>query len=311
MKNKSVLRFFIFAFSLVLFFGCKDDDADTDPRVNDPVVVDPIEDPDPNEEPDPDENPGEQSLIIDEKGGQLQSSDQNLLITIPEGIIDESVEISVSENEINDFTGGIGTMYSLESDIDQFPKPVTLSFNYEEDILPEGISPELLTVAFRRDGGDWMKKPNAVLDKAAMTITVETDHFSDWTLAADSAGFLDILIPIDTFQVNLPADESVIADRNAGDYSDTLIFYFEDKAASMTSMLYKVGSFDFTPGAEVEMFLSVKANNETLYGGEVTVIFSEFGTIPGELIVAALTGDIKDPGQTEFPVTGKFVVKRK
>ncbi len=311
MKNKFVLRFFTLAFLFIACFACKDDEPDTDPKVKDPVVVDPIKDPDPNEEPDPEENPDEQSIIVDQEGGQLQSSDQNLLIIIPEGVFEGSVEISVSKNEVNGLSNGIGTMYSLDTEVDQFDAPVTLSFNYSEELLPEGISPELLTVAFRRDGGDWTKKPNAILDKAAMTVTVETDHFSEWTLAADSLGYIDVLIPYDTFQVHMPFDKMVLADINAGDYSDTLIFDFEDKIAGMTASLYEVGSLDISPGAEVEMFLSVKANKETLYGGHVTVVFSEFGTIPGELIIAALTGDIKDPDKTEFPVTGKFVVKRK
>ena len=311
MKNKFVLRFLTFAFLFTACFACKDDEPDTDPKINDPVVVDPIKDPDPNEEPDPDENPDEKPVVIDQEGGQIQSSDQDLLITIPEGTFEGAVEISVLENEVNEFANGIGTMYSLSSEVDQFDEPVTLTFNYNEGLLPDGVSPDLITVAFRRDGGEWQRKPNAVLDKSAMAIKVETDHFSDWTLAADSMGFIDVLIPFDTFQVNMPFDKMVLSDLNAGDYSDTLIFDFEDKATGLATSLYEVGSLDFTPGTEITMSLGVTSDNQLRYGGSVLVIFSEFATNSGGLVVASFSGEVSDPEKRKFPVKGKFVVKRK
>jgi hypothetical protein len=78
------------------------------------------------------------------------------------------------------FKDEIRTAYRLMPEGKTFTKPVQLQFTYQPtDTLH--TTEDLLTVAYQRNDGAWMVMP-AALDKSAKKLTVETTHFSDWTI---------------------------------------------------------------------------------------------------------------------------------
>lgn len=304
MNRKIISALFLVAFSFLFLVSCNDDDSKIDPDVNTPDPENPIKDTDPTD-PDPDD-PDENAAVIDHEGGELASSDEKLLITVPEGVFTEPVAISIEAAETNEHPTGVGTMYELNTEVDRFDEPLTLRFDYDESLLPEGVHPELLTVVFRRDGESWMTKPNAVLDKTTKTIAVQTDHFSDWSLAVQGDGYIDIAIPQDTFQLNLPLDEVIDGVGGEDDYSDTLTFNFKDVETGYSTYMHKIGDFEVGAGEELTMFLSIRSAEASAYSGTVTVNFAEYGTASGNLVTCTITGEVTNPEEHVFPITGKI-----
>jgi hypothetical protein len=284
MKRSSALMFFATAATCMLLSACGSDD-------------------------DPKTKPNDVTEIIGTAGGTLTSSDDNLEIDIPAGVMDDGTSVTVTVNESNAHPDGVGTMFTLESEVDEFDEPVTLTFAYTDDMLPPGALPEFLTVAFREDGGAWTKKANGVLNKTSKTITVQTYHFSQWSLAFTGEGYMDFVVPIDTFEVNIPADRLTNA-NGSGDYGDSLLFYFEDEQTLYKSVLHKIGSFELTVNTEVEMALSIRLDGVNVYSGTVDVVFTSLGKDPGDIMGGTFSGDIQrisDKGMV--PVNGKIYVQ--
>lgn len=281
MKRNFALMFFAVAITCMLLYACGSDD-------------------------DPKTSSKDNTKIIGAAGGTLTSTDDNLVIDVPAGVMSDETSVTVTVDESNAHPNGVGTMFTLESAVDQFDEPVTLTFSYTDDMLPTGARPEFLTVAFRKDDGQWTTKPNAILNKTSKTITVQTDHFSQWSLAFTDKGYMDISIPIDTFDVNIPADRF----RNAngiGDYSDSLLFYFEDEHTLYKSVLSKIGSFELELDSALQMHLSTTLDGVNLYSGTVGVIFTSLGNAPGEMMSATFSGEIQRiSNKGMVPVNGKF-----
>lgn len=62
----------------------------------------------------------------------------------------------------------------------QFSKPVQITFPYTDAML-KGTHPELMGIAYQNSEGIWMAMP-VTLNATAKTLTVNTTHFSDWSL---------------------------------------------------------------------------------------------------------------------------------
>jgi hypothetical protein len=284
MKRNVVLSLFTAAITCMLLYACGSDD---DPKTPSKEVTE----------------------VIGTAGGTLTSADDNLVIDIPAGVMNDETSVTVTVNEANSHPNGIGTMFSLESAVDHFEEPVTLTFSYTDDALPAGGLPEFLTVAFREDGGEWITKPNAVLNKASKTITVQTNHFSQWSLAFTGEGYMDVAVPIDTFEANILADRLTNA-NGPGDYGDSLFFYFEDEQTLYKSLLYKIGDFELTLNTEVDMWLNVSSNGVNLYSGTVGVIFTSLGKDPGDVMGGTFAGTIQRiSNKVMVPVEGKIYVQ--
>lgn len=283
MKGKLTRMLLAAAVVCMLFTACGSDDDD-DTKTNDKDVTE----------------------IIGDEGGAITSADNNLVINIPAGVMTDETSVTVTVNESNEHPDGVGTMFTLESAVDQFEEPVTLTFSYTDESLPAGMQPEFLTVVFREEGGEWITKPNATLDKITKTITVQTDHFSQWSLASRGEGYIDVSIPIDTFAINIPADRFVNA-NGISEYSDTLIFYFQDNETLYKSRLTKIGNFEIELDTELAMQLYISHEDIGIYSGPVDVVFSSLGENSGDVIGATFSGDAKRlSNEQTFPVNGKF-----
>ncbi len=115
-------------------------------------------------------------------GGTLTLLDGRLELTVPPGAL--SSEIILSAQPItNTAFGGLGTAYRLEPDGATFAKPVTLIFKAGAEDLGK-VSIEGMGMAFQDAEGYWKRLPGATFDAAAKTLTVATDHFTDYAPVA-------------------------------------------------------------------------------------------------------------------------------
>ncbi len=108
--------------------------------------------------------------------------DGRLELTVPPGAL--SSEITLSAQPItNTAFGGLGTAYRLGPDGTTFAKPITLMFKAGAEDLGK-VSIEGMGMAFQDAEGYWNRLPGATFDAAAKTLTVTTDHFTDYAPVA-------------------------------------------------------------------------------------------------------------------------------
>lgn len=120
------------------------------------------------------------SKVIGASGGTLSSADGRLTVEVPAGAFakDEAVGIQEIENHAH---GRVGKAYRLTPEGVKFAKPVTLTFPYTNADIA-GTALELLGVAYQDEKGFWRAYKKVELNRENKTVSVETDHFSDWSL---------------------------------------------------------------------------------------------------------------------------------
>lgn len=116
--------------------------------------------------------------MIGKNGGVIETTDKAVRITIPEGSIEVPTEISILPIT-NTLEEGIDRpAFRILPEGIRFSKPVTISFRYAEMKVTEGAEKGLL-IAYQREDGVWCALPT-MLDQQAGTLSVTSDHFSDW-----------------------------------------------------------------------------------------------------------------------------------
>ncbi len=156
----------------------------------------------PEPEPEPEE-PGvtDVSDVVDEEGVFTEeviaeSEDGNINVTINEGITglteegEPISEISIVEMEEEDIppppTEGhvIGITYNIGPNGATFSSPITLTFSYDPDNLPDGVNEEDLVIAiWDEDAGEWVELPS-VVDTVNNIITAIVSHFTPFAIVA-------------------------------------------------------------------------------------------------------------------------------
>jgi len=122
------------------------------------------------------------------------SEDGNVSLTIGEGTAGLTAEgepiseISILEMEEADIPPPpeeghvIGLAYDFGPDDATFDEPITISFTYDPDDLPEGVSEEDLVIAvWDEDAGEWIELPS-VVDTVNHTVTATVDHFTAFAI---------------------------------------------------------------------------------------------------------------------------------
>lgn len=119
---------------------------------------------------------------IGPEGGTIISEDNRVKISIPAGALSEETEIGIQAIK-NTAVSGIGHAYRFTPHGRVFHKKVTITFSYKNEarILSND---EALEIAFQDEKGKWLCKGNTINNKIEKTISVETDHFSDWSFIA-------------------------------------------------------------------------------------------------------------------------------
>lgn len=141
----------------------------------------PQPDPDPNPQPTPVGTPvgSPVSKVIGMAGGSLASVDGKITLEIPAGALTKDETVSIQEIT-NNAPGKFGKAFRLSPEGVRFAKPVRLSFRFTGEEL-RGTALELIRVAYQTKEGYWTPIKDWVPNLATGTVTVETDHFSDWS----------------------------------------------------------------------------------------------------------------------------------
>ena len=113
-------------------------------------------------------------------GGELASSDGQLVLRIPEGALAGETELEITPIA-NDNPHGLGLAYRLSPEGHTFEVPVTLSFRLEPAVTGDA-SPAGLGVAYRTGTEGWTAPTERTVDEAGGQLTVGTTHFSVWSL---------------------------------------------------------------------------------------------------------------------------------
>jgi hypothetical protein len=129
---------------------------------------------------------------IGPEGGELRSSDGRLSLTVPPGALAEPTLIGVLEVTAT-APQHTGRSFRLSPAGVHFAQPATLRFHYEESDI-RGSTAELLRVAYQDEAGVWHLYRQVELDQDAHTVSVHSDHFSDWSLVEGS-----VLLPVDPY----------------------------------------------------------------------------------------------------------------
>ncbi|HEV7331532.1 MAG TPA: hypothetical protein VGN63_10880 [Flavisolibacter sp.] len=164
-----------FLLCLLFIFSCRKGDTGTDPghkpdvgnHVEQPVGQ-PIDD--------------AYTEFIGVEGGTVKSPDGQVAITIPEGALSEETEIGI-QTLTNTTPGGIGFGYRLTPHGTAFKKKVSVTFSYK-NVAGRISSSKALEIAYQNEKGVWTSVGKAQKDPVKKTITIQTDHFSDWALVA-------------------------------------------------------------------------------------------------------------------------------
>ncbi|WP_341836055.1 hypothetical protein WJU16_24865 [Chitinophaga pollutisoli] len=171
-------------------------------------------DPPPQEEPDgsgevteagkPDGTPGTEKAI-GAAGGEITSADGKIKITVPPGVLANTVTIGIQRIS-NTNPLGNQHAYRLTPHGQRFNKPVQITFPYDDTNL-KGTHEEVIGIAYQNEKGVWIALP-VERNTTARTITVNTTHFSDWALF----NALDMVITRDTLPLFTSTNVSAFCD---------------------------------------------------------------------------------------------------
>jgi len=123
---------------------------------------------------------------------EITSTDGLLTVTIPKGTVARQENgnrlttfgVSVKENPPPppENSNIIGLTYDFEPDGATFDPPITLTFTYDPETLPEGVEEEDLVLAFYdEDTGSWIEL-ECVVDTDNHTITALVSHFTNFAI---------------------------------------------------------------------------------------------------------------------------------
>ncbi|MBX3637337.1 MAG: hypothetical protein KF683_18370 [Rubrivivax sp.] len=115
-------------------------------------------------------------------GGELTSSDGRVTVTVPPGALGSTQELGIVEITSH-APGAVGRSYRITPHGLATPVPMTLRLRYDDSVVRAAV-PGSLGLAFQAANGSWRAFEDAVHDAAARTLTVQTQHFSDWSLVA-------------------------------------------------------------------------------------------------------------------------------
>ena len=169
MKPLFPYKYLILILIITLSISCKKNETPASSENNTPIKTDvgtPIGNP--------------SAAVIGKSGGTLNSTDGNISVVIPTDALSESKTISI-QPITNTAPLGMGLTYELLPEGTTFSKPVTLTFHYTQELLGDSID-DFLWIVTQANDGSWNAMLKSVVDKVNKTVTIQTTHFSRWTL---------------------------------------------------------------------------------------------------------------------------------
>lgn len=128
------------------------------------------------------------TVTIGPAGGTIESADKGIRVDILAEALPTSQTITVQALDKSYCPAGLGTAFRLLPHGLTFAKPAAITFRYTRQDV-NASAPELLRVAYQTAANSWQSPAVKSLDTTARTVTVQTTHFSDWSLFA--AVFID------------------------------------------------------------------------------------------------------------------------
>ncbi len=122
------------------------------------------------------------TAVIGAAGGQLQLPGGSVTIDIPAGALSADQLVGLQEMT-NTAPGQVGKAYRLTPEGVNFARPVRLTFRYTDEEAV-GSAPEGLSLGYQDHAGVWQMYRQPTRNPAARTVSVETSHFSTWSLLA-------------------------------------------------------------------------------------------------------------------------------
>lgn len=118
--------------------------------------------------------------VIGTAGGTLSTPDGAVRLDIPAGALADNQTVSL-QPITRTAPSGTGQAYRLSPEGLTFAVPVRLTFTYTDNDV-QGSAPQALSAGFQDARGVWQFYRKPTRDLRQQTITVETRHFSDWSL---------------------------------------------------------------------------------------------------------------------------------
>jgi len=120
------------------------------------------------------------SSVIGTAGGTLRSADGSVEVEVPPGAFgrDETLTLQEISNEAH---GAPGRAWRITPEGLKSAVPMTLRFRYTDADL-QGSEAGQLRIAYQDARRRWIIPAAPVLDTTARTVSVQTTHFSDWSL---------------------------------------------------------------------------------------------------------------------------------
>lgn len=117
------------------------------------------------------------SEVIGSEGGTLETDGGDVTLDVPEGALEEDVELSIASVEASELPEGAveGTAFDFGPDGQEFAEPVTLTVHYDQDSVDDDDEANL-AIHLLRDGV-WENVPSTV-NTVDDVITAEITHFS-------------------------------------------------------------------------------------------------------------------------------------
>ena len=162
------------------------------------------------------------------------SGDANVEITINEGttgltkegepITEITMPIMTDPPAQPAASNVVGLVYDLGPDGATFAPPITLTFTYDESLIPAGVAEENLILAvWDEDAGAWVNL-ECTVDPATNTITAEVSHFTAFTVVAHTspAAFAASNLSVTPAEVGIGEEVTISAlITNSGDLTDS------------------------------------------------------------------------------------------
>ena len=117
------------------------------------------------------------TAVIGPAGGTLSSRDNRLKINIPAGALAANTTIGVAAITSTS-EAALGNSYELTPHMN-FAKPVTVTMSYTDyvDTVGGGCG---AAIGYQDSAGVWKIRTNRTVDEIKQTVSVQTNHFSNW-----------------------------------------------------------------------------------------------------------------------------------
>ncbi|WP_373044333.1 hypothetical protein [Vulgatibacter sp.] len=122
------------------------------------------------------------AATIGAAGGTLETPDGAVRLEIPPGALSSDEEVSIQPITA-EAPGAIGGAFRLRPEGVTFAQPVRFTLAWEDDEVA-GTAPALLQIASQEAEGSWRAYEASAVDEASRTVSVDVEHFSDWSLVA-------------------------------------------------------------------------------------------------------------------------------